>query len=147
MKAFDASIIGTRQSGPSLAHRLAGAGMRVGIIERYRFAPTLIAVFGTRPTTSAMQQFRQLSKGIAEVVRKTASAYGEVASLAGMRALSSWPRTETLISTDQHEAIWSSARQDPFAAAQRKSASTAVNSMVNVTTTIVVACKSCVLQT
>src|SRR5215831_5741723 len=41
------------------------------------------------------------------------------------------------------------ARQErhPFTAAQRESASTAVNSMVNVTTTIVVACKSCVLQT
>jgi len=35
----------------------------------------------------------------------------------------------------------------PFTAAQRKSPSTAVNSIVNVTTTIVVAYKSCVLQT
>src|SRR5262249_38150735 len=36
---------------------------------------------------------------------------------------------------------------DDTKAAQRKSVSTAVNSMVNVTTTIVVVCKSCVLQT
>src|SRR5262249_3910872 len=35
----------------------------------------------------------------------------------------------------------------PFTAAQQKSVSTAVNSMVNVTTTFVVVCKSCVLQT
>ena len=31
---FDAIIIGTGQSGPSLAARLAGAGRKVAIIER-----------------------------------------------------------------------------------------------------------------
>ena len=31
---YDAIIIGTGQAGPSLAGRLAGAGMKVAIIER-----------------------------------------------------------------------------------------------------------------
>lgn len=34
---YDAIIIGTGQAGPSLAVRLAGAGMQVAIIERGRF--------------------------------------------------------------------------------------------------------------
>ena len=34
---FDAIIIGTGQSGPPLAARLSGAGMKVAIIERGRF--------------------------------------------------------------------------------------------------------------
>jgi pyruvate/2-oxoglutarate dehydrogenase complex dihydrolipoamide dehydrogenase (E3) component len=49
MKAFDAIIIGTGQSGPSLAHRLAGAGMRVAIIERHRFGGTCVNT-GCTPT-------------------------------------------------------------------------------------------------
>jgi pyruvate/2-oxoglutarate dehydrogenase complex dihydrolipoamide dehydrogenase (E3) component len=49
MKAFDAIVIGTGQSGPSLAHRLAGAGMRVAIIERYRFGGTCVNT-GCTPT-------------------------------------------------------------------------------------------------
>ena len=39
---FDAIIIGTGQAGPSLAARLAGAGMRVAIIERKRFGGTCV---------------------------------------------------------------------------------------------------------
>ena len=49
MKAFDAIIIGTGQSGPSLAHRLADAGMRVAIIERHRFGGTCVNT-GCTPT-------------------------------------------------------------------------------------------------
>jgi pyruvate/2-oxoglutarate dehydrogenase complex dihydrolipoamide dehydrogenase (E3) component len=49
MKAFDAIIIGTGQSGPSLAHSLAGAGMRVAIIERHRFGGTCVNT-GCTPT-------------------------------------------------------------------------------------------------
>ena len=49
MKAFDAIIIGTGQSGPSLAHRLAGAGMRVAIVERNRFGGTCVNT-GCTPT-------------------------------------------------------------------------------------------------
>ncbi len=49
MKAFDAIVIGTGQSGPSLAHRLADAGMRVAVIERHRFGGTCVNT-GCTPT-------------------------------------------------------------------------------------------------
>jgi pyruvate/2-oxoglutarate dehydrogenase complex dihydrolipoamide dehydrogenase (E3) component len=49
VQAFDAIIIGTGQSGPSLALRLAGAGMRVAIIERHRFGGTCVNT-GCTPT-------------------------------------------------------------------------------------------------
>lgn len=39
---FDAIVIGAGQSGPALAARLAGAGMRVAIIERNRFGGTCV---------------------------------------------------------------------------------------------------------
>jgi pyruvate/2-oxoglutarate dehydrogenase complex dihydrolipoamide dehydrogenase (E3) component len=42
MTSFDAIIIGTGQSGPSLAHRFARAGKRVAIIERKRFGGTCV---------------------------------------------------------------------------------------------------------
>ena len=46
---FDAIVIGTGQSGPSLAARLAGAGMKVAIIERKRFGGTCVNT-GCMPT-------------------------------------------------------------------------------------------------
>src|SRR5262245_37884541 len=39
---YDAIIIGTGQAGPSLAGRLAGAGMKVAVIERKRFGGTCV---------------------------------------------------------------------------------------------------------
>ena len=39
---YDAIIIGTGQAGPSLAVRLAGAGMKVAIVERKRFGGTCV---------------------------------------------------------------------------------------------------------
>ncbi len=39
---YDAIIIGTGQAGPSLAVRLAGARMKVAIIERKRFGGTCV---------------------------------------------------------------------------------------------------------
>src|ERR1700733_10702922 len=49
MPEFDAIIIGTGQAGPSLAHRLAGAGLRVAIVERHRFGGTCVNT-GCTPT-------------------------------------------------------------------------------------------------
>jgi pyruvate/2-oxoglutarate dehydrogenase complex dihydrolipoamide dehydrogenase (E3) component len=49
MPTFDAIVIGTGQAGPSLAHRLAGAGMRVAIIERHLFGGTCVNT-GCTPT-------------------------------------------------------------------------------------------------
>src|SRR5262250_163283 len=42
MRHFDAIIIGTGQAGPSLAARLAAAGMTVAIIERHKFGGTCV---------------------------------------------------------------------------------------------------------
>ena len=39
---FDAIVIGTGQAGPSLTRRLAGAGMKVAIIERKLFGGTCV---------------------------------------------------------------------------------------------------------
>jgi pyruvate/2-oxoglutarate dehydrogenase complex dihydrolipoamide dehydrogenase (E3) component len=41
-KTYDAIIIGTGQSGPFLAQRLAGAGWKVAICERYKFGGTCV---------------------------------------------------------------------------------------------------------
>ena len=41
-KKYDAIVIGTGQSGPSLAGRLAAAGMKVAIVERKRFGGTCV---------------------------------------------------------------------------------------------------------
>ena len=40
--AYDAIIIGTGQAGPSLARRLAAAGMTVAIVERALFGGTCV---------------------------------------------------------------------------------------------------------
>ena len=42
MRNYDAIIIGTGQAGPSLAGRLAGAGMKVAIVERKFFGGTCV---------------------------------------------------------------------------------------------------------
>ena len=49
MTSYDAIIIGTGQSGPALARRLAGAGMKVAIVERHRFGGTCVNT-GCTPT-------------------------------------------------------------------------------------------------
>ena len=41
-KNFDAIVIGTGQSGPSLASRLSGKGMKVAIIERKLFGGSCV---------------------------------------------------------------------------------------------------------
>jgi pyruvate/2-oxoglutarate dehydrogenase complex dihydrolipoamide dehydrogenase (E3) component len=49
MDKFDAIIIGTGQSGPSLARRLAGAGRKVAVVERKFFGGTCVNT-GCTPT-------------------------------------------------------------------------------------------------
>jgi len=71
MKAFDAIIIGTGQSGPSLAHRLAGAGMRVAIMERYRFGGTCVNT-GCTPTKTLV------SSAYAAHLARRAGEYGVI---------------------------------------------------------------------
>ncbi|MGE5773684.1 MAG: FAD-containing oxidoreductase [Hyphomicrobiales bacterium] len=42
MQSYDAIIIGTGQAGPALAHRLAGAGKTVAVVERKHFGGTCV---------------------------------------------------------------------------------------------------------
>jgi pyruvate/2-oxoglutarate dehydrogenase complex dihydrolipoamide dehydrogenase (E3) component len=57
MTHFDAIVIGTGQSGPSLAHRLAKEGKRVAIAERKRFGGTCVNN-GCIPTKSLIASAR-----------------------------------------------------------------------------------------
>jgi len=56
-KKFDAIVIGTGQSGPSLAGRLAGSGMKVAIIERKLFGGTCVNT-GCIPTKTLVASAR-----------------------------------------------------------------------------------------
>ena len=49
MPDFDAIVIGTGQAGPSLAFRLAGAGMKVAVVERHLVGGTCVNT-GCTPT-------------------------------------------------------------------------------------------------
>jgi pyruvate/2-oxoglutarate dehydrogenase complex dihydrolipoamide dehydrogenase (E3) component len=66
---YDAIVIGTGQAGPSLAVRLAGAGMKTAIIERKRFGGTCVNN-GCIPTKTLVANARA-----AHVVRR-AGEYG-----------------------------------------------------------------------
>lgn len=57
MKKFDALIIGTGQAGPSLSARLAGAGMKVAVIERKLFGGTCVNT-GCIPTKTLVASAR-----------------------------------------------------------------------------------------
>jgi len=68
---YDAIVIGTGQSGPSLAVRLAKAGRRVAVIERHRFGGTCVNT-GCIPTKTLVASART-----AYVARRAAD-YGVV---------------------------------------------------------------------
>ena len=57
MKKFDAIVIGTGQAGPSLSARLAGAGMKVAVIERKLFGGTCVNT-GCIPTKTLVASAR-----------------------------------------------------------------------------------------
>jgi pyruvate/2-oxoglutarate dehydrogenase complex dihydrolipoamide dehydrogenase (E3) component len=65
-KSYDAIIIGTGQAGPYLAQRLAGAGMKVAIIERKLFGGTCVNT-GCIPTKAMIA-----SAHAAHMVRRAA---------------------------------------------------------------------------
>ncbi|MHA6909774.1 FAD-containing oxidoreductase [Ralstonia pseudosolanacearum] len=68
---FDAIIIGTGQSGPPLAARLSGAGMKVAIIERGRFGGTCVNT-GCIPTKTL------IASAYAAHLARRAGEYGVV---------------------------------------------------------------------
>jgi pyruvate/2-oxoglutarate dehydrogenase complex dihydrolipoamide dehydrogenase (E3) component len=69
MHRYDAIVIGTGQSGPPLAARLAAAGMRVAVVERGKFGGTCVNN-GCTPTKAMVA-----SAYVARVAR-TADRYG-----------------------------------------------------------------------
>jgi pyruvate/2-oxoglutarate dehydrogenase complex dihydrolipoamide dehydrogenase (E3) component len=66
---YDAIVIGTGQAGPSLAVRLASAGMKVAIVERKLFGGTCVNT-GCIPTKTLVASAR------AAHIARTASEYG-----------------------------------------------------------------------
>jgi pyruvate/2-oxoglutarate dehydrogenase complex dihydrolipoamide dehydrogenase (E3) component len=68
---YDAIIIGTGQAGPSLAARLAGAGMKTAIVERKRFGGTCVNT-GCIPTKTLVASAR------AAHVARSAGEYGVI---------------------------------------------------------------------
>jgi pyruvate/2-oxoglutarate dehydrogenase complex dihydrolipoamide dehydrogenase (E3) component len=68
-QGFDAIIIGTGQSGPALAARLSGAGMKLAIIERARFGGTCVNT-GCIPTKTL------IASAYAARVARRAAEYG-----------------------------------------------------------------------
>ena len=77
-KTYDAIIIGTGQAGPFLAQRLAGAGMKVAIIERKLFGGTCVNT-GCIPTKTMIA-----SAHAAHMVRRAAD-FGVVNTWPGER--------------------------------------------------------------
>jgi pyruvate/2-oxoglutarate dehydrogenase complex dihydrolipoamide dehydrogenase (E3) component len=71
MPDFDAIIIGTGQAGPSLAFRLAGAGMKVAVVERHLVGGTCVNT-GCTPTKALVA-----SAHAARIARRAAE-YGVV---------------------------------------------------------------------
>lgn len=61
---FDAIVIGTGQSGPSLAARMTREGMKAAIIERGRFGGTCVNV-GCTPTKTLVASARARDFGVA----------------------------------------------------------------------------------
>ena len=66
---FDAIVIGTGQSGPSLAVRLSGAGWKTAIVERQRFGGTCVNV-GCMPTKTLV------ASAYAAHLARNGAAYG-----------------------------------------------------------------------
>src|SRR5215469_18423203 len=66
-KTYDAIVIGTGQSGPFLAHRLAAAGQKVAVIERGKFGGTCVNT-GCIPTKTlvASAQAAHMARRAAE---------------------------------------------------------------------------------
>src|SRR5262245_49496594 len=70
---YDAIVIGTGQSGPSLAARLAGAGRKVAIVERHRYGGTCVNT-GCIPTKTLV------ASAYAAHLARTAGDYGVTVS-------------------------------------------------------------------
>ena len=108
MPEFDAIIIGTGQAGPSLAHRLAGAGQRVAIVERHRFGGTCVNT-GCTPTKTlvASAYAAHLARRAAEfgvsIAGPVTRRHEEGQGAQGLRAGLLHPRRGALASKQSHD--------------------------------------------
>jgi pyruvate/2-oxoglutarate dehydrogenase complex dihydrolipoamide dehydrogenase (E3) component len=98
---FDAIVIGTGQAGPSLAGRLAGAGMKTAIVERHLFGGTCVNT-GCIPTKTLVasaraahvarraEEFGVLVNGPVKVDMKKIKARKDEVSGVSNRVVESW---------------------------------------------------------
>jgi pyruvate/2-oxoglutarate dehydrogenase complex dihydrolipoamide dehydrogenase (E3) component len=109
MTDFDAIVIGTGQAGPSLAFRLAGAGMKVAVAERNLVGGTCVNT-GCTPTKALV------ASAYAARTARRAAEYG--VAIAGE------------ISADMRRV---KARKDAIVAQSRNGLTTALQSAANIT--------------
>jgi pyruvate/2-oxoglutarate dehydrogenase complex dihydrolipoamide dehydrogenase (E3) component len=109
MAAYDAIIIGTGQAGPSLAFRLAGAGMKVAVVERHLVGGTCVNT-GCTPTKALV------ASAYAARTARRAAEYGVV--IGGDIGIDMW-RVK--------------ARKDVIVAASRNGLTSALENAANIT--------------
>ena len=102
-KTYDAIVIGTGQAGPFLAQRLAGAGMKVAIIERKLFGGTCVNT-GCIPTKTMVASayaahmvyraadFGVINTGAARVDMKLVKSRKDAVAGASRTGIESWLR-------------------------------------------------------
>src|SRR6202451_779931 len=103
---YDAIIIGTGQAGPFLAQRLAGAGMKVAIVERKWFGGTCVNT-GCVPTKTMVASayaahmvrraadFGVVSDGSASVDMKRVKSRKDAISGESKTGVENWLRSMT----------------------------------------------------
>ena len=79
MTAYDAIVIGTGQAGPYVTSRLAGAGMKVAVIERSAFGGTCVNT-GCIPTKTM----------VASAFRRAEAAHGKYETRIGKGRDENW---------------------------------------------------------
>ncbi len=121
-KTYDAIIIGTGQAGPFLAERLAGAGMKVAIIERKLFGGTCINT-GCTPTKTMIASahgahmvrraadFGVLNNGPASVDMKLVKSRKDAISGQSRTGIESWLRGMTNCTVYQGHARFVSSKE------------------------------------
>jgi pyruvate/2-oxoglutarate dehydrogenase complex dihydrolipoamide dehydrogenase (E3) component len=116
IKTYDAIIIGTGQAGPFLAQRLAGAGMKVAIIERKLFGgtcintgctptKTMVASAYAAHTVSRAADFGVINNGAASVDMTLVKARKDAISGQSRTGVESWLRGMANCSVYQGHAL------------------------------------------
>ena len=122
IKTYDAIIIGTGQAGPFLAQRLAGAGMKVAIIERKLFGgtcintgctptKTMVASAYAAHTVSRAADFGVINNGAASVDMKLVKARKDAISGQSRTGVENWLRGMTNCTVYQGHARFESAKE------------------------------------